>query len=48
MSAIEATLPSGLDISAVIAHRFTHFEFEEAFAVARSGMIGQGIRDWIV
>ncbi|MGZ4290719.1 MAG: L-threonine 3-dehydrogenase [Gaiellaceae bacterium] len=37
---------SGLDISAVITHRFSHREFEEAFAVARSGESGKVILDW--
>jgi threonine 3-dehydrogenase len=37
---------SGLDISAVITHRFSHRDFEEAFAVARSGESGKVILDW--
>ena len=37
---------SGLDISPVITHRFSHREFEEAFAVARSGESGKVILDW--
>jgi threonine 3-dehydrogenase len=39
-------LQSGLDISAVITHRFSHRDFEEAFAVARSGQSGKVILDW--
>ncbi len=37
---------SGLDISPVITHRFSHLEFEEAFAVAASGGSGKVILDW--
>ena len=39
-------LQSGLDIGPVITHRFSHREFEEAFAVARSGQSGKVILDW--
>jgi threonine 3-dehydrogenase len=39
-------LQSGLDIRPVITHRFSHREFEEAFAVARSGESGKVILDW--
>src|SRR5215471_5766042 len=39
-------LQSGLDISPVITHRFSHRDFEEAFAVARSGQSGKVILDW--
>jgi threonine 3-dehydrogenase len=39
-------LESGLDISPVITHRFSHREFEDAFAVARSGESGKVILDW--
>jgi threonine 3-dehydrogenase len=39
-------IESGLDISAVITHRFSHRDFEEAFAVARSGESGKVILDW--
>ena len=39
-------LESGLDISPVITHRFSHRDFEEAFAVARSGQSGKVILDW--
>ena len=37
---------SGLDISPVITHRFPYSEFEEAFAVARSGQSGKVMLDW--
>jgi threonine 3-dehydrogenase len=39
-------LESGLDISPVITHRFPFRDFEEAFAVARSGRSGKVILDW--
>ncbi len=37
---------SGLDISPVITHRFGYQEYEEAFAVARSGRAGKIIMRW--
>src|ERR1700690_270230 len=37
---------SGLDISPVITHRFSHRDFEAAFAVAHSGESGKVILDW--
>jgi threonine 3-dehydrogenase len=37
---------TGLDISPVITHRFAYSDFEEAFAVARSGESGKVIMDW--
>ncbi len=39
-------LQSGLDIRPVITHRFSYRDFEEAFAVARSGKSGKVILDW--
>ena len=39
-------LQSGLDISAVITHRFGFREHEAAFAAARSGGSGKVIMDW--
>jgi threonine 3-dehydrogenase len=39
-------LQSGLDIRPVITHRFSHRDFEEAFAVARSGESGKVLLDW--
>jgi threonine 3-dehydrogenase len=37
---------SGLDIRPVITHRFAYHEFEEAFAVVRSGKAGKVVLDW--
>ena len=37
---------SGLDISPVITHRFSYRDYEEAFAIARSGQSGKVILDW--
>jgi threonine 3-dehydrogenase len=39
-------LQCGLDISPVITHRFSYRDFEDAFAVARSGDSGKVILDW--
>ncbi len=39
-------LQSGLDISAVITHRFPIDEFQQAFEVMRSGMSGKVILEW--
>jgi threonine 3-dehydrogenase len=39
-------LQSGLDISPVITHRFSHADHAEAFATARSGEAGKLIMDW--
>jgi threonine 3-dehydrogenase len=39
-------LESGLDISPVITHRFSYRDYEEAFAVARSGRSGKVVLDW--
>jgi threonine 3-dehydrogenase len=39
-------LQSGLDIRPVITHRFSHRDFEEAFAIAHSGESGKVILDW--
>ena len=39
-------IESGLDISPVITHRFSHRDFEEAFAVAHSGQSGKVVLDW--
>jgi threonine 3-dehydrogenase len=39
-------LESGLDIRPVITHRFTYSDYEDAFAVARSGDSGKVILDW--
>jgi threonine 3-dehydrogenase len=37
---------SGLDISPVITHRFSHRDYEEAFSVAHSGACGKVVLDW--
>ncbi len=37
---------SGLDIKPVITHRFSYRDFEDAFAVARSGQSGKVVLDW--
>jgi len=37
---------SGLDITPVITHRFSYRDFEDAFAVARSGQSGKVVLDW--
>jgi threonine 3-dehydrogenase len=37
---------AGLDIRPVITHRFSHADFDEAFAVAASGRSGKVILDW--
>ena len=39
-------LQSGLDIHPAITHRFSHRQFEEAFATARSGESGKVLLDW--
>ena len=37
---------SGLDISPEITHRFSYRDYEEAFAIARSGQSGKVVLDW--
>ena len=39
-------IQSGLDIAPVITHRFHYSEFEEAFAVMKSGQCGKVVLDW--
>ncbi|MDH4345900.1 MAG: L-threonine 3-dehydrogenase, partial [Thermoleophilia bacterium] len=39
-------LQSGLEITPVITHRFSHADFVEAFAVAGSGEAGKVLLDW--
>jgi threonine 3-dehydrogenase len=39
-------IQSGLDISPVITHRFPYDQYEEAFAVAHSGLCGKVVLDW--
>jgi threonine 3-dehydrogenase len=41
-----AMLQSGLDISAVVTHRFPIERFQEAFDVMRSGQSGKVVLDW--
>ena len=44
---MQSMLQTGLDISPVITHRFHYTEFEEAFAVMRSGNSGKVILNWV-
>ncbi|MCW2494234.1 L-threonine 3-dehydrogenase [Jatrophihabitans sp.] len=44
--AMSAMLRSGLDISAVITHRFAAADWAEAFATARGGQCGKVVIDW--
>jgi threonine 3-dehydrogenase len=44
---MQSMLQTGLDISPVITHRFHFTEFEEAFAVMRSGNSGKVILNWV-
>ncbi len=39
-------LQSGLDIRPVITHRFSYQDYEQAFAIARSGRSGKIVLDW--
>lgn len=41
-----AMLQTGLDVSAVITHRFAADDYEEAFEVMRNGQCGKVILDW--
>jgi threonine 3-dehydrogenase len=41
-----ALIQSGLDISPVITHRMAYTDFEEGFALMRSGRCGKVILDW--
>ncbi len=43
---MQSMIQTGLDISPVITHRFHYTEFEEAFAVMRSGKSGKVILNW--
>jgi threonine 3-dehydrogenase len=43
---MSAMLRSGLDVSAVITHRFPADQWHEAFATARSGQCGKVVLDW--
>jgi threonine 3-dehydrogenase len=44
--AMTVMLQSGLDISPVITHRFSHRDHDEAFATAASGRAGKVLLDW--
>lgn len=44
--AMSVLLQAGLDISPVITHRFSHTEYDKAFAIAREGRCGKVILDW--
>jgi threonine 3-dehydrogenase len=44
--AMSAMLTSGLDIAAVITHRFAAADWAEAFATARGGQCGKVVLDW--
>jgi threonine 3-dehydrogenase len=44
---MQSMVQTGLDISPVITHRFPIDQFEEAFAVMRSGNSGKVILDWM-
>jgi threonine 3-dehydrogenase len=44
--AMSVLLQAGLDISAVITHRFPYADHAEAFATARDGRCGKVILDW--
>ncbi len=39
-------IQTGLDISPVITHRFRFDEFEQGFAVMKSGLSGKVILNW--
>jgi threonine 3-dehydrogenase len=41
-----AMLQSGLDVSAVVTHRFPISEFQRGFDVMRSGQSGKVVLDW--
>jgi threonine 3-dehydrogenase len=44
--AMSAMLHSGLDIGAVVTHRFSAGDWAEAFATARGGQCGKVVLDW--
>jgi threonine 3-dehydrogenase len=44
--AMSAMLRSGLDIAAVVTHRFPADDWQEAFATARGGRCGKVVLDW--
>ncbi len=44
--AMTSMLQSGLDVSPVITHHFSHADFDEAFATAAGGRAGKVLLDW--
>jgi len=44
---MQSMLQTGLDISPIITHRFHYTQFEEAFAVMRSGNSGKVVMSWV-
>jgi threonine 3-dehydrogenase len=44
--AMSAMLRSGLDVSAVITHRYPASQWQDAFATARGGQCGKVVMDW--
>jgi threonine 3-dehydrogenase len=43
---MSAMLQTGLDIDPVITHRFPAEEYEDAFALVRSGRCGKVLMEW--
>ena len=43
---MQVMLQSGLEVAQVITHRFAYTEFEQAFAVMKSGQSGKVILEW--
>ncbi len=43
---VTVMIQTGLDITPIITHRFPYRQFEEAFAVMRSGQSGKVVLDW--
>ncbi len=39
-------LQSGLDVSAIVTHRYPIDDFEEAFATVASGQCGKVVMEW--
>jgi threonine 3-dehydrogenase len=44
---MQSMLQTGLDISPIITHRFHYTQFEDAFAVMRSGNSGKVVMSWV-
>jgi len=45
---LTAMIESGMDLSPLITHRFSYHDFEQGFAVMRSGQSGKVVLDWTV